>query len=101
MPGRIIPRDDDLGILPGWIGAGDIPEVRRKRHWQVLLFVGRYTYDAVQLAVALRIGRAVVEHPCTMVSGDATLLSAARAEGLTTETPFDYVAPEERPGHTG
>jgi len=58
-------------------------------------------YDAVQLAVALRIGRAVVEHPCTMVSGDATLLSAARAEGLTTETPFDYVAPEERPGHTG
>ena len=58
-------------------------------------------YDAVQLAVALRIGRAVVEHPCTMVSGDATLLSAARAEGLTTETPFEYVAPEERPGHTG
>src|SRR5262249_41894542 len=41
-------------------------------------------YDAVQLAVALRIGRAVVGHPFSVVSGDTTLLSAARAEGLTT-----------------
>jgi hypothetical protein len=38
MPGRIINRDDDLGILTGGIGAGDIPEVRRKRHLQTLLF---------------------------------------------------------------
>lgn len=38
MPGCIINRDDDLGILPGRIGAGDIPEVRRKRHLQALLF---------------------------------------------------------------
>jgi hypothetical protein len=38
MPGGIINRDDDLGILPGRIGAGDIPEVRRKRHLQALLF---------------------------------------------------------------
>jgi hypothetical protein len=38
MPGRMIDRDDDLGILTGRIGAGDIPEVRRKRHLQALLF---------------------------------------------------------------
>jgi predicted nucleic acid-binding protein len=58
-------------------------------------------YDAVQLAVALRISRVVVVHALTVVSGDATLLSAARAEGLTTETPFDHVAPEEHPGRNG
>jgi hypothetical protein len=37
MPGRLIHRADALGILPGRIGAGDIPEMRRKRHWQTLL----------------------------------------------------------------
>ena len=55
-------------------------------------------YDAVQLAVALRVGRVVVGHPFTFVSGDATLLTAARAEGLTTETPFDHIAPDEQSG---
>ena len=38
MPGRIINRDDDLGILTGRINAGDIPQVRRKRSLQALLF---------------------------------------------------------------
>ena len=38
MPGRIINRDDDLGILTRRIGAGDVPEVRRKGHLQALLF---------------------------------------------------------------
>ena len=38
MPGRIIKRDDNLGILTGRIGPGAIPEMRRKRHVQALLF---------------------------------------------------------------
>jgi predicted nucleic acid-binding protein len=40
-------------------------------------------------------------HPFTFVSGDATLQTAARAEGLTTETPFDHLTPEEQPGDAG
>ena len=57
-------------------------------------------YDAVQLAVALRYAGilAVFGLPLTFVSGDATLLAAARAEGLPTENPFDHVAPEDAPG---
>jgi predicted nucleic acid-binding protein len=58
-------------------------------------------YDAVQLAVALRYNRMVVRHPCTFISGDGTLLTAARAERLTVETPFDHIAPEEHPGNAG
>ncbi len=58
-------------------------------------------YDAVQLAVVLRVGRVVVGHPFTFVSGDVTLLTAVRAEGLTTETPFDHIAPKEHPGDVG
>ena len=38
MPGCMINRDDDCGILPGRIGAGDIPQMLRKRHLQTLLF---------------------------------------------------------------
>jgi hypothetical protein len=38
MPGRMINRDDDCGILTGRIGVGDIPEVRCKRYVQALLF---------------------------------------------------------------
>ena len=38
MPGGIIDRDHDLGVLPGRIGASDILEVRRKCHLQTLLF---------------------------------------------------------------
>jgi len=37
MPGRMINGDDDCGILTRRIGAGDVPEVRRKGHWQALL----------------------------------------------------------------
>ena len=38
MPGRISNGDDHLRILTGRIGAGDVPEVRRQRHLQALLF---------------------------------------------------------------
>jgi hypothetical protein len=49
-------------------------------------------YDAVQLAVALNFGEWLREQglPLTFVSGDDTLLQAARAEGMATENPFDH-----------
>ena len=55
-------------------------------------------YDAVQLAVALRYGRflAAFELSLVFVSGDATLLAAAQAEGLSTENPFEHVSPEDK-----
>ena len=37
MPGRLINRADNLGLLPGRRDAGDIPQGRRKRPWQALL----------------------------------------------------------------
>jgi predicted nucleic acid-binding protein len=54
-------------------------------------------YDAVQLAIALRYHRLLTgsPHPCIFVSGDASLLNAARAEGLSTDNPFDHVVPED------
>lgn len=54
-------------------------------------------YDAVQLAVALRHNRALVAHQfiLTFVSGDDTLLTAAQAEGLPTENPFNHLAPHD------
>lgn len=58
-------------------------------------------YDAVQFAVALRYGLVLAGHPFTFISGDTSLLTAARAEGLATENPFDHVTPEEQPGHAG
>ncbi len=56
-------------------------------------------YDAVQLAVALRQNRALalVERSLIFVSGDKTLLSAAQAEGLLTDNPFDHVSPLDSP----
>ena len=56
-------------------------------------------YDAVQLAVALRQNRALalVERSLIFVSGDKTLLSAAQAEGLATDNPFDHVSPLDTP----
>ena len=56
-------------------------------------------YDAVQLAVALRQNRALalVERSLIFVSGDKTLLLAAQAEGLATDTPFDHVSPHDTP----
>ncbi len=56
-------------------------------------------YDAVQLAVALRDGRALAIHrfPLTFVSGDRAPLAAVQAEGLPTEDPFDHASPHDRP----
>jgi predicted nucleic acid-binding protein len=57
-------------------------------------------YDAIQLAVALRYHRLLTgsQHTCIFVSGDASLLNAARAEGLSTDNPFDHVLPEDALG---
>jgi predicted nucleic acid-binding protein len=54
-------------------------------------------YDAVQLAVALRRTRSLVAHDLalTFVSGDASLIAAAQAEGLLTDNPFDHILPED------
>lgn len=56
-------------------------------------------YDAVQLAVALRCQQALAPLPLllTFISGDRTLLAAARTEGLLTDNPFDHVVPEDTP----
>jgi predicted nucleic acid-binding protein len=56
-------------------------------------------YDAVQLAVALRRSRGLAVHnlAITFVCGDATLTSAAQAEGLPTENPFDHISPQDNP----
>jgi hypothetical protein len=54
-------------------------------------------YDAVQLAVTLRYHRLLTgsPHTCIFVSGDASLLNAARVEGLSIDNPFDHVLPED------
>lgn len=54
-------------------------------------------YDAVQLAVALRQHEILManDFQSTFVSGDTTLLDAARAEGLTVDNPFDHVVPDD------
>jgi len=59
-------------------------------------------YDAVQLAVALRYRRVLAAHQLslTFVSGDHTLLTAAQAEGLSTNNPFDHVLPEDTLGRS-
>ena len=56
-------------------------------------------YDAVQLAVALRQSRALatVGQSLTFVSGDKTLLAAAKAENLDIDNPFDHVSPQDTP----
>ena len=56
-------------------------------------------YDAVQLAVALRQNRALatVRQSLIFVSGDKTLLAAAKAEGLDIDNPFDHVSPQDTP----
>jgi hypothetical protein len=55
-------------------------------------------YDAIQLAVALRSRQVLATHQFTFVSSDNTLLTAARAEGLSTDNPFDHVVPEDTAG---
>ena len=56
-------------------------------------------YDAVQLAVALRQNGALatVRQSLVFVSGDKTLLTAAKAEGLAIDNPFDHVSPQDTP----
>jgi len=56
-------------------------------------------YDAVQLAVALRQKRAlaIAQWSLIFVSGDKILLTAAQAEGLVTDNPFDHVSPQDTP----
>lgn len=60
-------------------------------------------YDAVQLAVALRCSRTLATHefPLTFISGDNTLVTAAQAEGLLTDNPFDHVSPQDTPAGVG
>jgi predicted nucleic acid-binding protein len=54
-------------------------------------------YDAVQLAVALRHRQflASYQHTVTFVCSDHTLLTAAQAERLPTDNPFDHVSPHD------
>ena len=49
--------------------------------------------DAIHLAAALRLQEALRPYrkTLTFVTGDGTLLAAARAEGLATDNPFDHV----------
>ena len=49
-------------------------------------------YDAVQLAFGLHTNLLLRANgiPLTFVTGDETLLQAARAEGMATENPFDH-----------
>lgn len=56
-------------------------------------------YDAVQLAVALRQNQSLVaiRRLLNFVSGDKALLTAAQAEGLNTDNPFDHVSPQDTP----
>ena len=55
-------------------------------------------YDAVQLAVALRYHRLLAGLQLRFVSSDNTLIIAAQVEGLSTDNPFDHVAPEDTAG---
>lgn len=60
-------------------------------------------YDAVQLTVALHRNQNLAIHDLalTFVSGDAALITAARAEGLLTENPFDHILPQDSPANVG
>jgi predicted nucleic acid-binding protein len=60
-------------------------------------------YDAVQLAAALRHNQSLVIHDLTItfVSGDGTLITAAQAEELRTDNPFNHVLPQDSPESVG
>jgi len=59
-------------------------------------------YDAVQLAVALRHNQALAARRLVIfVSGDSTLVTAAQAEELDTDNPFDHVLPQDTPARAG
>ncbi len=55
-------------------------------------------YDAIQLTLALRESQALnmAGRQLIFVTGDKTLLVAARAEGLATENPFDHLSETAR-----
>ncbi len=55
-------------------------------------------YDAVQLAVGLRYRGVLAARQLTFISSDNTLVSAARAEGLSTDNPLTHIVPEDTPG---
>lgn len=54
-------------------------------------------YDAVQLSVALRYQQQLSTggFSLTFVSGDDKLVTAAQAEGLSTDNPFEHIAPAD------
>lgn len=54
-------------------------------------------YDAIQLAVALRYQQIVASFQMRIVfiSGDKTLNSAAQAEGLSVDNPFNHAVPQD------
>jgi predicted nucleic acid-binding protein len=58
-------------------------------------------YDAVQLAVALRHSLILAAYKLTVtfVSGDNTLVTAAQAEGLRSDNPFEHILPQEGGKH--
>lgn len=60
-------------------------------------------YDAVQLTVALHHSPRLAAQDLilTFVTGDDTLATAAQAEGLPTDNPFDHVSPHDIPQSTG
>ena len=98
---------------PAWDGAFDqfmddvnwryqLVRARRDDFFEAAILTRRHplkAYDAVQLAVALRHSRTLVALHLTLifVSGDNTLLTAAQAEGLPTDNPFDHVSPHDLP----
>jgi uncharacterized protein len=55
-------------------------------------------YDAVQLATALHVHQALADQALTFVCGDRALLTAAQAEKLSVDNPFEHVMPQEMPG---
>jgi uncharacterized protein len=57
-------------------------------------------YDAIQLATALRSHRLLADHQLafTFITGDTPLITAAQAEELLTDNPFDHLSPSDIPG---
>ena len=56
-------------------------------------------YDAVQLATALSLAKALqsLARSLVFICGDQQLLTAAENEGLVTDDPFDHVEPGSNP----
>jgi len=52
-------------------------------------------YDAVQVSAALIVQQKVSQKPI-VISGDKQVLHLAKAVGLSVETPFDHILPEDQ-----